>query len=370
MNRIESNESARPGQAGDKAELNRHKYIGLGLIAASLVVGIWPPFDPTISIEVLSVIVGTIGLAFYAKAKNRSLWWCSLGLLPVGGPLLGLLVLTRKHRRKSDFPGIAIANIICCAFFVLLSYGVLLEFFLSVYLPEDEWYPRPVPYGVLLFIFNPLILFVIFVSLKRLKQYFKIPTLGRYRSVVIVEVILVGLFTFSLFQTFHMLSKVRGVMDARSEKVLSKLQVGMSRKDVEILMLEANAALIGPSRERKSAEMNDDPDSLHAIVQQALEAARTSGAADFTMLKQRDVRWVFVPREEKKSIQSFGRVHILGPFHDVSYEILVTYDDADRVQAARYVSSAYYDGTGPCEVVYFGDPARLPKEYRYAPCNE
>ena len=57
------------------------------------------------------------------------------------------------------------------------------------------------------------------------------------------------------------------------------------------------------------------------------------------------------------SIQRFRRVYFLGPFHDISYELLVKYNDANRLLWTRYGSRAYYDGPGPCRVVYIGESA-------------
>lgn len=336
-------------------EFVRSKYIGIALVVTGVVLTF------STSMVVIAVVMGVLGLALYAKAKSRSRWLCAVGLFPVLGPLIGLWILSSKEKARptrgiSDY---GIGNIVGCAVFVLISYDVLWEFFLSVVLPDDRWHPMPSSYGVLPFMLSPLILFIIIVSLARVDQYRKILTPGNRKPRVIVEVVFVGLFAFTLFQTFHMLSKVQDVMEVRSESVLSGLQVGMSRQDVGILILKADAAMIGAPQKGWLAETNRYQDNLYAEVREAHESAKGGAAVDFGRLKEGKARWLFLPdkSEREGSNQTFRRVYALGPFHDVSYEILVRYDDADRVEAARYISSAYYDGFGPCRVIYIGDSA-------------
>lgn len=334
-------------------DLARYKYVGIALVVTSVVLTF------STSMVGIAVVMGVLGLALYARARNRSLWLCAVGLLPVLGPLIGLWMLSskKKNRPAQSTSDYGIGNIVGCAIFVLFTYDISWQFFLSVALPDDQWHPRPSPYGVIPFMLSPLILFIIGVSLARVDEYRKIFTRGHRKPIVIVEMVFVGLFAFALFQTFHMLSKVRDVMEVRSESVLSGLQVGMSRQDVEILILKANAAMIGTPQKEWLAKTNRYQDSLYAAVQDALESAQHGAAVDFGTLKERKARWLFVPSENERegSNQTFRRVHTLGPFHDVSYEILVSYDEAERVQAALYVSSAYYDGPGPCRVIDIRD---------------
>jgi len=77
-------------------KVSKLKYWGLGILGIVLV----------ISGLVLSVSGGTpalfagmtvsgIGLAFYAKAKGRSIAWCALALLPLIGPVVGLFIEER-----------------------------------------------------------------------------------------------------------------------------------------------------------------------------------------------------------------------------------------------------------------------------------
>ena len=131
--------------------------------------------------------------------------------------------------------------------------------------------------------------------------------------------------------------------------------MGIGRHRVKTLVLEANVALLALPRKGLFGT-TEYQNELYRGAQQTLEAARNGETVDFSTLdgKQYFAMW---PDNGDPSIQRFKRTYVLGPFNDVGYELVVKHDDAGGLLWARYVSQAYYDGVGPCRVIYVGESA-------------
>jgi hypothetical protein len=130
----------------------------------------------------------------------------------------------------------------------------------------------------------------------------------------------------------------------------------MIKYNVEVLVFEANAVLTRLPKKGWVLGTTEYENELYRGVQQALEAARAGYKVDFSVF---DGSEYFALHQDKEdpSIQQFTRTYLLGPFHVINYELLVQYDDTDRLLWAQYVREAYYDESGPCRVVDVGESA-------------
>jgi hypothetical protein len=350
-------------QAEREAQLRRDQNIGLALIFGSYasfalpfaVPSALPIADGVVTLLYFSMSI--IGVVLYAKGKQRRLWWGVLGFLPVLGPLLGLWILSwkPKARTKTDFRGGSVASVVASIVAIFLTSSSLVELAASIYLPGEQWYPGHQYGGGGLFLFlSPFILFIPASVVGHLNKY-EFASTKKLKPFLITETVFAGLFLFSVFSSFYVTAKIVDVHETRSENILSQLQVGTGRHRVETLVLEANASLVAPPREGPFGT-TEYQNELYRGVQQALEAARNGETVDFSTLdgKQYFAMW---SDNGNPSIQRFKRTYILGAFHDINYELLVKYDDTDRLLWARYVSQTYNDGPGSCRVVYVGDSA-------------
>ena len=343
-----------------EAELKRYKRIGIALILGSYASFALPfalPIDPGF-VVVLYMGLSVIGVVLYAKAKQRRLWWGVIGLYPVLGPLLSLWILSWKPKTRTtmDFRGGSIAGILASIVGIFLTSPSLIELAASVYLPEDQWYPGQTVGGPGLFFFlSPFILWIVASVIVHLNKYEHAST-SKLKPFLIAETVFAGLFFLSFFNSFYVTSKILDVHEVRSEKALSQLQVGMSRHNVETLVFDANVALIAPPREGWLFGTTNYENELYRKVQHALQSTRSGEAVNFSIFSRKEY-FMLKPNKKDPSTQRFRRIYILGAFNDISYELLVKYDDTDRLLWARYVSQAYYDGPGPCRVVYIGDSA-------------
>jgi hypothetical protein len=342
-------------QAGQEAQLRRYKHIGLALIFGSYASLVLPVGFGLIFVLYLSLSV--VGVLLYAKGKQRRLWWGVIGLYPAVGPVLSLWILSwkPKARTKLDFRGGSVASVIASIIAIFLTSPSLIELAASIYLPQGQWYPghQPGGAGLLLFL-SPFILCIVASVIVHLNKY-EFASTKKLKPFLITETVFAGLFLFSLFNSFYVTAKIVDLHEARSETALSQLQVGRGRHRVETLVLEANAALVAPPRDGLFGT-TEYQNELYRGVKQALEAARTGETADFSVLTGEEY-FVLNPDKGDTSIQRFTRIYILGAFHDINYELLVKYNDADRLHWVQYVRQAYYDGPGPCRVVYVGDTA-------------
>lgn len=298
------------------------------------------------------------------KVSSRYFLLCALACDKGALSLKMLHSQKSENHNKSDVPGTSIVNILCCVIVIWISSPVWMEFLSTVYLPEDQWYPRSILAGGILFLSSPFILFVVIISLLHVPKYLWIPFDRKHRRVLITEVVFVGLFILTLFQTQHMDSKIQELLEVRSERVLSRLRVAMSRRSVEALILEANAALIGPPREGWLTRTGDYQQRFYAKVQQSLETLRAGGVVDFEIFDERDI-FRLVRIESNGSNQLFRRVYRFGPFSDddTSYEISINYNNIDRLQSALYDRSTM-GGILPCTVLYIGEAAPTAEESR------
>ncbi len=343
-----------------EAELRRYKRFGIALISGSYASFALPfalPIDPGF-VLVLYMGLSVIGVVLYAKGKQRRLWWSVIGLYPVLGPLLSLWILSWKPKTRTnlDFKSGSIASVIASIIGICVTSPWLIELGVSIYLPEDRWYPgHQLGVGALFFILSPFILCIVASVIVHLNKY-EFASTSKLKPFLITEMVFAGLFLLSFSGTFYVTSKIPDVYEVRSEKALSQLQVGMSRHSVETLVFEANAALLAPPREGWLFGTTEYENTLYRKVQQALQSTRTDEAVDFSIFSRRE-HFSLKPDKRDASIQRFRRLYLLGPFHDISYELLVKYNDANRLLWARYGSRAYYDGPGPCRVVYIGESA-------------
>jgi hypothetical protein len=338
--------------ADREAELKRYKRIGLALIFGSYGSFVLPADFRQLAV-VTYLLLSVVGVLLFATSKERRPWWSVLGLIPVLGPLLSLVILSRKPRKK-DFSRGRIESIVASIIGIGLTAPWLLGVTESIYLPEDQWYPRqPVGAATLLLFASPFILISVGSIIAHLRRY---ELTSKFKSFLITETIFAGFFLLSFFGAFLVTSKVIDVNEVRSERVLSQLRVGMIKYNVEVLVFEANAVLTRPPKKGWVLGTTEYENEVYRGVQQALEAARAGYDVDLSVF---DGSEYFALHQDKEdpSVQLFRRIYFLGPFRVINYELLVKYDDTDRLLWARYRSRAYYDGSRPCRVVYVGDSA-------------
>ncbi len=336
-------------------DLGRCKRIGLALVFGSYISLFLPlGFGPPV---ILYLVLSVIGLLLYAKAKQRWLWWSSMAIFPVFGPLIGLWILSSKPKtpKSIDFRWGSIGSILSSVIAIGITAPWLVELAASIYLPDDQWYPQHRLGGAALLFIMPLFILIIPATFFSHLNKYKFATTTKLRPFLIVEGLFAGLFLTSFFMTFYVGSKVQKAYEVHMETVLSRLEIGMSRRDVETLVLEANAASVRSPGNGAFSTTEKHEDDLYHRLQSALQAAQRGEPADFSA--SRDRRFLQpIPNDGDPSTQQFRRMHLLGAFHDVSYELLVNYDKYGGLDWGRYVQKAYYDGPGPCRVVYIGDP--------------
>ena len=83
----------------------QQKSVGLAMIVVGLGLEFYfSPWKIGLSVQaVVGMAVSGIGLAYYAKAKGRSIAWCAIALLPIVGPILGLIALRQNWRSSHVF---------------------------------------------------------------------------------------------------------------------------------------------------------------------------------------------------------------------------------------------------------------------------
>lgn len=336
------------------SDLGRCKRIGLALVFGSCI-SLFLPLSFGLPV-ILYFVLSVIGLLLYAKAKQRRLWWSGMALFPVLGPLIGLRILSWKPKTPEsiDFRSGSIVSILISVIAIGITAPWLVELAASINLPDDQWYPQHRLGGEALFFIMPLFILIIpGAFLSHLNRY-EFAKTRKLRPFLIVEGVFAGLFLMSYFAAFLVGSMVQEVYEVHMETVLSRLEIGMSRHDVETLILEANASSVKPPGNGAFSTTEKHEDDLYYRLQSALQTARRGELADFSASRQRRFLQPIL-NDDNHSTQQFRRTHFLGIFHDVSYELLVKYENG-RLDWGRYVEQAYYDGPGPCRVVYIGDP--------------
>ncbi len=267
-----------------------------------------------------------------------------------------MLSYRNKDKSKSTFPDFSVGNIVSCGLVIWASSSAWDQFLLSIYLPEDQWYPTPLMPLAILFMTGPFIFFGVIVSLLHVPKFLRIPFEEKYRFIYITETILAGLFFLSLIQMFHMDTKIRYLFQTRDKVAFQKLEVGMSKKNAEALIVEANLALIGPPRDGWFNRTSDPHYRLYLRLEDALQTARADGAIDFVGFDERDFRLsIFRLAQRDDEGDLFRRIYKLGVFSDDDYyyRILINYDDAEKLRWARYERAD--DGIMPCTVLHIGE---------------
>jgi len=261
-----------------------------------------------------------------------------------------------KEKSKPTFPDFSVGNIVCCGLVIWASSSAWEQFLLSIYLPEDQWYPTPLLIGAIFLMLSLFIIFAFITSLAHVPKFLSIPVEEEYRFIYITEAIFAGLFFLSLIQIFHMDTKIRYLFQARDTTAFQKLEVGMSKEDVEALIVEANLTLIGPPRDGWFSRTSDSHYRLYLRLEDALQTARTGGAIDFSDFDEREIRLsIFRLAQRDDEGDLFRRIYKLGVFSDDDYDyrIVINYDDTDKLRWARYERAD--GGIMPCAVLHIGE---------------
>ncbi len=264
--------------------------------------------------------------------------------------------MLRSRKNKNDRLDFSVGNIVCCVIVILASSSAWKQFLLSIYLPEDQWYPAPLMPLATLFFLSLFILFGVITSLAHFRKFLSIPFEEKYRFIYITEAILAGLFFLSLVQMFHMDTKIRYLFQSRDTAAFQKLEVGMNQKNVEALIVGANLALIGPPRDSWPNRTSSSHYRLYLRLEDAWQTARTGGEIDFSDFDERAFRLsIFRLAQRDDEGDLFRRIYKLGVFSDDDYDyrIFINYDDADKLRWARYERAD--DGIMPCTVLHIGE---------------
>jgi hypothetical protein len=268
-----------------------------------------------------------------------------------------MLSFHARENGEPAFPDSSVGNIVCCAVIIVIALPAWKQFLLSITLPEDQWFPTPLGSQGILFMAGLFIWFAVITSLAHVRRFLSIPIEERYRSIYITEATLAVLFVLSLVQVFHMDTEVRYLFQARDKAAFQKLEVGMSKRNVEALIVETNLALIGPPRNGWLNRTSASHYGVYLRLRDALETARSGRDIDFSDFDERGFRSTSIFRlvSRDDGSDTFERIYKLGAFSDddYSYRLLVKYDDSNRLQWAQYERAD--GGVMPCTVLQVGE---------------
>ena len=379
MSEGEQDQSINP--ASQPNDLTRkQKYWGLGLSALGLVFeflgfGVHPIF------LIAGIALCGVGLAYYAKSLGRSLAWGAFALWPIGGPPVGLVVLAINKR-----PQVMSAAQLKRGW---LQYAAGLWFFPLIANLKDgqsciAWPNEQFPslkivegsdcgfasFMLVSIIFVAGIVFI--VSCVKAISAFGARSSASWLAARAVVIGVTVIYTVGAFSTAKNASRV---YEARSVTPLAELRVGMTKDDVEQVILQTNDALIPPLEDPRSG-ISGEEKAEYQKVRDALSRVTLGQPVNFSDLHFHRVLFninldsldrIGAPKASDSQVL-FVRSCCQMMFRWTRFDLFVDYDQDNRLKSARYLKSDHEDGADHGCAVLLEVPADSGKQYPH-PCS-
>ena len=140
-------------------------------------------------------------------------------------------------------------------------------------------------------------------------------------------------------------------IEATVKQSLSSLRVGMTRQEVEALIVKTNEGLIPLLKSNPPDEMEGQ------LIRNMARRASQGQAINISELQPKNRAFLKInfqsPSKTKPQTRSvFVRTCCTVMFRWIRFDLLIEYDDKSQLQSARYLRSAHEDGADrSCEVL-------------------
>lgn len=225
-------------------------------------------------------------------------------------------------------------------------------------LPKEAWHPSVVVFNSAT-LWEPFALALLYVFLLtfliRFLRSLWIGTLRDMRPWLLVRAVLLGLSFLLLLLTSKAVQAGHRILDTRTTDVLTNLRPSLSQTAVEMLILQANLAMLRP-QERNSVE---GPDYVgNQLYRDVLEALDRTGQGESIANHSNYTRMYLHGRlfrcEQKdgKTQENTDhnrallcvRSYLRGSDQLAGYRLLIKFDTSTLLQSARYVGSSHHEG--------------------------